>query len=66
MINDKWAGTVISTVVEMDCGYSHLAASVTSLQITVHISLSHTLSFVNHFCSFTLQQCSADLCWYHQ
>jgi hypothetical protein len=45
VINDKWADTIISTVDEMDCGYSHLAASVTSLQITAHISLSHTLSF---------------------
>jgi hypothetical protein len=45
VVNDKWAGTIISTVDEMDCGYSHLAASVTSLQITVHISLSFILSF---------------------
>jgi hypothetical protein len=52
VINDKWAGTVISTVDEMDCGYSHLAASVTSLQITVHISLSHTLFFCESFLFF--------------
>jgi hypothetical protein len=45
VVNDKWAGTIISTVDEMECGYSHLAASVTSLQITAHISLSRTLSF---------------------
>lgn len=45
MVNDKWAGTIISIVDEMDCGYSHLAASVTSLQITIHISLSLNLSF---------------------
>lgn len=45
MINDKWADTIISTVDEMDSGYSHLAASLTSLQITVHISFSCTLSF---------------------
>jgi hypothetical protein len=43
--HELWAGTIISTVDEMDCGYSLLAQSVTSLQITVHISLSLILSF---------------------
>jgi len=45
VINDKWAGTIVSTVDEMDCGYSRLAASVTSLQLTIHNSLSHILPF---------------------
>jgi hypothetical protein len=45
VFNDKWAGSVKGNVDETDFGYSHLAASVTFLQITVHISLSHNLSF---------------------
>jgi len=52
VINDKSAGSIISIVDEMDCGYSRLAASVTSLQITVHISLSHILSICESFLFF--------------
>jgi hypothetical protein len=57
----SWQALLLRTVDEMDCGYSHLAASLTSLFKSQSTFPFHVLClFLNQFCSLTLQQCSAD------